>query len=194
MENGDVQGWNLCHLKLNLYVAYWKNILELLSNPLPTQNSTLFEGFWPSNNWRLIICKVPFLPLLMLILKTHLSLHIVVLKTCNPLWKPLLTLCFETWALVISFWWGLQTRSCIMCGWERQRVRLWRMNKLKILDIFKFNGGCQWKKEQGMIENYIRIVGWANGNAIWYIQNNGLTSHLFYFHFLLKIMSPSITL
>jgi hypothetical protein len=33
-------------------VAYWKNILELLSNLLPTQNSTLFEGFWPSSNWR----------------------------------------------------------------------------------------------------------------------------------------------
>jgi hypothetical protein len=26
--------------------------------------------------------------------------------------------------------------------WERQRVRLWRMNNLKILDIFIFNGGC----------------------------------------------------
>ncbi len=38
--------------KINLYVAYWENILELLLNPLPTQNSIVFEGFWPSNNWR----------------------------------------------------------------------------------------------------------------------------------------------
>jgi hypothetical protein len=38
--------------KLGPYVAYWENILELLSNPLPTQNSTLLEGFWPSSNWR----------------------------------------------------------------------------------------------------------------------------------------------
>jgi hypothetical protein len=38
--------------KLGPYVAYWENILKLLSNPLPTQNSTLLEGFWPSCNWR----------------------------------------------------------------------------------------------------------------------------------------------
>ncbi len=31
---------------------YWENILELLLNPLPTQNSTLLEGFGLSNNWR----------------------------------------------------------------------------------------------------------------------------------------------
>ncbi len=31
-----------------------------------------------------IMCKVPFLPLLMLVVKTSLLLHIVVLKTCDP--------------------------------------------------------------------------------------------------------------
>jgi hypothetical protein len=50
-----------------------------------------------------IMCKVPFLPLLMLVVKTSLLLHIVVLKTCDPPWRQPLTLCFETWALVISF-------------------------------------------------------------------------------------------
>ncbi len=39
-------------IKLGPYVVYWENILELLSNPLPIQNSTLLEGFWPFNNWR----------------------------------------------------------------------------------------------------------------------------------------------
>jgi len=46
----------------------------------------------------LITCEVPFPPLLMLILKTKLSFHIVVLKTCNHHWKQLLTFYFETWA------------------------------------------------------------------------------------------------
>jgi hypothetical protein len=36
--------------KLGPYVAYWENILELLLNPLPIQNSTLLEGFWRSSN------------------------------------------------------------------------------------------------------------------------------------------------
>jgi hypothetical protein len=31
--------------KLGPYVAYWENILELLSNLLPIQNSTFLEGF-----------------------------------------------------------------------------------------------------------------------------------------------------
>jgi hypothetical protein len=51
------------------------------------------------------------------------------------------------------------------------------------------NGGCHWKKEQKMIETYIKIVGWTNGNAIWQIQNSALTFHPFYFHFLLEAMS-----
>ncbi len=38
--------------KLGPYVACWENILELLSNPLPSQNSTLLEGFWSSTNQR----------------------------------------------------------------------------------------------------------------------------------------------
>ncbi len=38
-------------IKLGPYVVYWENILELLSKPLPTQNSTLLEIFWPSSNW-----------------------------------------------------------------------------------------------------------------------------------------------
>jgi hypothetical protein len=45
-----------------------------------------------------------------------------------------------------------------------------------------------------MIENYIEIIGRANGNAIWQIQNNGLTSHPFYSHFLLEVMPQSIAL
>jgi hypothetical protein len=31
---------------------YWENILELLLNPLPTQNSTHLQCFSLSNNWR----------------------------------------------------------------------------------------------------------------------------------------------
>ncbi len=38
-------------IKLGPYMAYWENILGL-SNPLPTQNSTFLEGFWPFDNWR----------------------------------------------------------------------------------------------------------------------------------------------
>jgi hypothetical protein len=38
--------------KFGSYVAYGENILELLLNLLPHQNSTLLEGFWSSNNWR----------------------------------------------------------------------------------------------------------------------------------------------
>jgi hypothetical protein len=32
-------------IKLGSYMDYWENILELLLNPLPTQNSTHLEGF-----------------------------------------------------------------------------------------------------------------------------------------------------
>jgi hypothetical protein len=39
-------------IKLGPYMDYWENILELLLNPLPIQNSTHLEGFWLSNNWR----------------------------------------------------------------------------------------------------------------------------------------------
>jgi hypothetical protein len=65
------------------YLDYWENILELLSKPLPTQSSTLLEGIWPSNNWKFNHVRgvIPFL--LMLILKTQLSLDIVVPKTCD---------------------------------------------------------------------------------------------------------------
>jgi len=90
----------------------------------------------------LFTCEVLFLLLLIFILKTQLSLHIVVLKTCNSPWKQLLTLHFETWALAISFWWVLQIQNCIICGWEGQKVRLWKMNNLKNLNIFILNGGC----------------------------------------------------
>jgi hypothetical protein len=33
------------------------------------------------------------------------------------------------------------------------------MKYLKILNFFMFNGSASEKKKQGMIENYIRIVG-----------------------------------
>jgi hypothetical protein len=39
-------------IKLGPYMDYWENILELLLNPLQTQNSTHLEGFWLSNIWR----------------------------------------------------------------------------------------------------------------------------------------------
>ncbi len=41
------------------------------------------------------------------------------------------------------------------------------MNNLKKLDFFIFNGGGLWEKEQGMREICIKIIKWANGNAIW---------------------------
>jgi hypothetical protein len=72
--------------KLGPYLDYWENILEL-SKPLPIQNSTLLEGFWPLSNWRSYHMWGAIPPLLMLILKTQLSFHIVVLKTCNHHWR-----------------------------------------------------------------------------------------------------------
>jgi hypothetical protein len=67
--------------KFGPYLDYWENILELLSKPLPTQSSTLLEGIWPSNNWKFNHVRGVIPLLLMLILKTQLSLHIVVPKT-----------------------------------------------------------------------------------------------------------------
>jgi len=66
---------------LGPYVDYFKNIFELLSKPLLTQNSNCWKVFNLQVIGDLIICHVPFLPLLVLILKAQLSLHIVVLKT-----------------------------------------------------------------------------------------------------------------
>jgi hypothetical protein len=43
-----------------------------------------------------------------------------------------------------------------------------------------------------MIENCIKIIGLANGNVNWQMENNELTCPLFYFHFLLEVMSQSI--
>jgi hypothetical protein len=34
------------------YVKYWESILELLTRPIPRQNSILLESFWYSCNWR----------------------------------------------------------------------------------------------------------------------------------------------
>jgi len=70
-------------IKLGPYIDYFENIFELLSKPLLTQNSNCWKAFSLQAIGDLIICQVPFLPLLMLILKAHLSLHIVVLKTCD---------------------------------------------------------------------------------------------------------------
>jgi hypothetical protein len=37
--------------KYSPYMDYWKtSFIILLSKPLPTQNSTFLEGFWPLNN------------------------------------------------------------------------------------------------------------------------------------------------
>lgn len=56
--------------KLGPHLNYWENILELLSKPLPSQNSTLSEGFWPPSNWKSNHMWGAIPPLLMLILKT----------------------------------------------------------------------------------------------------------------------------
>jgi hypothetical protein len=37
-------------MKMNPYVDYWEDVLLHLSKLLPTQRSTLLEGFWPSSN------------------------------------------------------------------------------------------------------------------------------------------------
>jgi hypothetical protein len=52
------------------------------------------------------------------------------------------------------------------------------------------------KKERNehLVENCTRIVGGANGSGIYEIQNNRLTFHLLNFHFLLYVMSQSISL
>jgi len=49
------EGWGFARMKPMLknlapYFDYWDNIPKLLSKPLPTQSSTLLEGFQPSNN------------------------------------------------------------------------------------------------------------------------------------------------
>jgi len=55
--------------KLGPYVDYFKNIFELLSKPLLTQNSNYWKVFNLQVIGDLIICQVPFLPLLVLIFK-----------------------------------------------------------------------------------------------------------------------------
>jgi hypothetical protein len=45
-------------MKLKPYVEYWEDILLHLSKPLPHQNATFLEGFWPSSNWRSNYSKV----------------------------------------------------------------------------------------------------------------------------------------
>jgi hypothetical protein len=37
-------------MKMKPYMEYWEEILLHLLRPLPLQNATLFEGFWPSSN------------------------------------------------------------------------------------------------------------------------------------------------
>ncbi len=180
-------------IKLGPYMDYFENIFELLSKPLLTQNSNCWKAFSLQAIGDLIICQVPFLPLLMLILKAHLSLHIVVLKTCDHYWKHLLTLRFKTWALEISFQWGLQMWNYILCGWKGQKMRLWRMKNLQILNMFIFNGVCQWKRSKEWKKIVSKLLG-EQMEIQFGRSNNGLTSHLFYFHFLLQVMSQSITL
>jgi hypothetical protein len=53
-----IEFWKLGMLKDNsyskvmgLYVKYWKNILDLLSRPIPQVSSILLESFWPFSNW-----------------------------------------------------------------------------------------------------------------------------------------------
>jgi hypothetical protein len=56
--------------KLKLYLVYWEKILELLSIPLHTQNSTFFECFWPSSNWRFNHVQSAILPIVDVDLET----------------------------------------------------------------------------------------------------------------------------
>ncbi len=48
-------------MTMSLYVDYWEDVLLHLSKPLPTQRSTLLEGFGPSNNWKLNYVRVELL-------------------------------------------------------------------------------------------------------------------------------------
>jgi hypothetical protein len=73
--------------KLGPYMVYYKNILELLSNPCQLKIQPYWKVFGLRTIGDLIMCEVPSLPLLMLILKTHLLFHIVVLKTWDHHWK-----------------------------------------------------------------------------------------------------------
>jgi hypothetical protein len=45
-------------MKMNLYVDYCEDVLFHLSKPLLAQRSTLLEGFWPSNNYKLNYVEV----------------------------------------------------------------------------------------------------------------------------------------
>ncbi len=69
----------------------------------------------------LVMCKVPFLPLLMLILKTPLLFHIVVIKTYDPLWKHLLYTPF----------WDLGLGNFIMVKFENLELYLVWMGRVE---------------------------------------------------------------
>jgi len=48
-------------MKMSSYVDYSKDILFHLSKSLHAQRSTLLEGFWSSNNWKLNYARVELL-------------------------------------------------------------------------------------------------------------------------------------
>jgi len=66
-------------IKLGPYMDYWENILELLLNLLPTQNSTHLRCFWLSNNWQFNHEQGAILPI------TDVDLEDLIIA---PYWSP----------------------------------------------------------------------------------------------------------
>ncbi len=58
-----------------------------------------------------------------------------------------------------------------MFGWERPKVMLWEIKKMRITGRFMFNGGFLWKREPRMMRICIIIVGRASGSVIMHTQN-----------------------
>jgi hypothetical protein len=140
--------------KLGPYLDYWKNILELLSKPLPTQNSTLLEGFWPLSNWISSHMWGATPPIVDVDCKDRIITPYCGPKTMWPSLKIVAYILF--WDLGPGDFILVRLVDLELCPmWMgRAKVKLWRMNNLIILDMFIFNVGCQWEKEQGTIERW----------------------------------------
>ncbi len=128
--------------KLSPYMVYWENILELLSNLLPIQNSTLLESFWPLRNWRSNHMQGAIPPIVDVDPKDLVITPYCGPKNMQPSLKIVVYILFRNLGLCEFVLVKLANLKLYPMWWERQRVRLWRMNNLKILDIFIFNGGC----------------------------------------------------
>jgi hypothetical protein len=60
---------------------------------------------------------------------------------------------------------------------------------MRVIGRSMFNGRFVWGREPKMTNNYIIIVGWANGSVIVHTQNNRFKYYLSCFLFRLKIIS-----